>query len=289
MPGDCCGLSGRREVRPQNVVILAAALAGCGRTSLDGQGVGGMWSGSQGSTGSSAGAAGSLCDPAGIRVCHDPECPVIPGECPPLGCTPAANLETGAPEQAGVCWLDIPTFLSEPCIACNDGEVCVHRSPTELICVPFAVCDSLAKLGAPTVCRYADKSPFTDAPPASGPCPPGQSGILCDGGCGPCNDSPPLHLFRCVGRSATRPHGLCVETASGTPNLGFRCSYAPDGSPIQACPTKLGELCAVFSVGPPDDIVAQSFGICVPGTECVAAATAMPLRCLDANGSNQAM
>jgi hypothetical protein len=263
-----------------SAAALATVLTSCGaRSSISGDGGAATGQTSASSSASTTGAGGP-CTVDGIRLCKNPECTIPAGACPGLGCTPAADRETGMPEEAGVCWADVPNFLTESCTACKDGEVCVHRSPTELFCVPFDVCDRLYKLGATTACRYADKTPFTDAPLESGAsCPLGMTNLLCGGACGACKITYP---WACVGRSATRPFGVCVSAFSVN-QPPFLCSYDATGKPIQPC--TLG-WCAVFDNPAPDNVISQRFGVCMPGNDCVSASKGTPLKCLDAVGVN---
>jgi len=256
-------------------------MGACGaRSSLETSGPAGG-AGGVGSSKSSTGTA-ALCDPAGIRLCKNPECPLAPGACPGLGCTPSADRETGAPETTGVCWDDIPTFVTEQCSACKGDQVCVHRSSTELVCVPFAVCDALYKLGAGAACRYGDKSPFTDEPIAQSPvCPPGHDYQICGGACGDCLGTGG-YADRCVGRSASRPIGICTD---GMPYL---CSFKEDGTAIQPCADAVS-YCAIFKLAPPDDVYARLYGVCVGKAACVADAQVTPLLCLGSNGTDHAM
>lgn len=237
---------------------------------------------------SASGAGGSLptvdpCAPHGVRLCSEPECPLAVGACPGIGCTPAADRDTGVSDpDVGVCWLDIPTFLTEVCNGCDDGEVCLHRSPDELVCVPWEVCDSLYHFSAESVCRYADKSPFDDRPLAIGTCPAAAKEKLCGGGCGGCPKDG--GEYRCTGRSADRPHGICVRVIG--PTVFSPCSFGPAGDVLQAC--FHDDLCAVFDVAPPADVVARRFGVCLPKEDCLAKAALTPLHCFDQAGDDKA-
>lgn len=246
------------------VAVLALPLCstlGCGgRTDIDDQGS---------SAPDATVTSGPFeCEAEGIRFCgeHDLCPPFGFPECTGVGCTPAGDRSNQESLEIGVCWPDIPSWVNSPCIACDDGEVCVHDDASGLFCVPFGVCAKLWELGATTACRYADKSAFTNAPLAVSLSCPEPDNAFCGGACEPC----PLE-FPCVGRSATKPLGICVEAFGGI----YQCS-ASDPSP---CSTT-GDICALFRVDPADQPFADRFGVCVQSDVCAAASAAGLVDCL---------
>lgn len=212
--------------------------------------------------------SGPCATPEGVRICGgDRHCPwLVPPGCRGQGCTP-----TGAGEDTGVCWTDLPDKGDRLCAACEDGEVCAFRGTSELICVPQDVCSTLWIAGDTTGCRYADKSDYTDAPlpSPSGSCPGNLGGkfALCGGDCGGCPSTP------CVGRSPGRPFGICAW-----PDL-----LGPQGS-ISTCSVPPGAAscydhsasCAVFSVAAHDAPEARQYGLCLPASVCADASRSLP-------------
>ena len=256
---------------------VLAFFSGCSaRTGLD-DGTGGSGAPSSGSTGTLV--PEDLCEPDGIRVCHDPECPA-PQDCKGMGCTPASDRDSFVPSESGVCWTDIQDWPNEECFACPDGDACVHRGADELHCVPLSVCVSLAALGAANVCTYADKSPFTNQPLATSSTCPVRDHSVCGGICGDCASG-----FRCTGRSATRPYGLCAPLTA-IDKHPRTCSYEDSGPATVACAYQNNYYCAVHASG--NERLARKFGVCMQLGPCSSAAKAMPLHCLDPAGNEHA-
>jgi len=256
--------------RPLALAWLALLLGCSARTSLSNE-VGE----SVGDPSASAGAGGASCEPDGVRLCGAP-CPdpaAIP-DCPGDGCTPVAQRDSLVATDMGLCWPDLNDWVNAPCIACREGEVCVHRADGGLWCVPRGVCDALYAFGEVDVCRYVDKTPYTGAPLAGAPgCLDGVA--LCGGGCGPC--VPGDH---CAGRSASQAFGICVNSLISDPT---QCSPTLPNL-RDACHPDL-ELCAAFITEPEDQALANEYGICVDRDRCLIAAGAGILRCFDGAGS----
>lgn len=189
----------------------------------------------------------------GVRLCGA-GCPAIPApDCPGRGCTQAYNLD-GSPSAGGVCWTDRADKGARPCGECAWDEVCIHRSPTELVCASRAVCDALSDLGARDVCRYADLSPYDGRPFAvPGPCPIRTTlSELCGGECGMCRES--VGPAYCVGRSSRHPFGLCNHPGINWEN--------PDTCSV------CGGTCAVFETPGVDPALAWAYGPCIPIQDC---------------------
>lgn len=186
--------------------------------------------------------------------------------CPPVGCTAVGDRESLAAEPAGVCWPDIDHWVSQSCIACEPGDVCVTRSAGGLFCVPFELCHALELLGAGDSCRFADKSAFDDRPLAKALCPdvPG----ICSEDCERCQLGD-----HCTGRSSSQPFGLCVRGAAEA-----------RGCDAAAADCFSFELCASFVVPSADQPVADAFGVCVRSEDCLGAASMGVVRCYDKQG-----
>jgi hypothetical protein len=228
--------------------------------------------------------ANRSCSVDGIRICGG-DCPWLdPPACPGYGCTPALNRVTFNQEIAGVCWADMGD--AELCQSCADGEVCVQRSTSQLLCTGIDVCNALIRLGAGDACRYADKSAYTGAALATpvGPCPSTTPGALCGGACGQC---PSWTYDHCTGRSFDRPWGVCpyLKLTGGTrqPDDVDSCAVDASGRWVRPCelPTILNgpypeeeARCLVFDVAPADMEAARAWGLCSPRSVCQAAAHA---------------
>jgi len=205
----------------------------------------------------------------GVRLCG-------PG-CPPVGtpdcCTAVHDRSSGAALDAGICWLDLPDKGQRECAACQDGEVCVHRSKDSLVCVPRDLCDALTNLGAQDACRFADKTPFDGRPLARPPtdC-PYLVGYhwLCGGGCGDC----PKGI--CTGRSADRAWGICMyPTGLGrqTPDNVQVCSS-------RASCTQSNSACIVYMLpSAADQSVANQYGFCADFKRCLSVNGYSPAYC----------
>jgi hypothetical protein len=213
------------------------------------------------------------CAPEGVRLCGGPCPPPEAIDCAGDGCTPTAHRDDLSPADMGVCWPDLDAWVSSPCIACEEDEACLHRAAGGLWCVPREVCSTLFAMGRADLCRYPDKTPFTDQPLAEAPGCPAVDTTLCGGGCGECA---PFDF--CVGRSATRPFGLCVDNVSGP----TQCS--PDDPTLQGACYELLEYCATFRTEPADQGVANQYGVCEPEERCLAAAAAGVVACYDIYG-----
>ena len=238
-----------------------------------------------------------LCDPAGVHLCGE-GCPWLAtpdaatpadasGICPGYGClSPEDTLSFAPVAEAGVCWAESEATAKYLCGTCNDGEVCVQRSPSELVCVAEDVCRALWTLGVRDVCRYADFRPYDGRalPEATASCPiiTGATGpqVICAATCPPCPNSE-----RCVGRSPDHPFGLCNNQLLG---LGD-----PQPSDFQTCgacfaslPPTADWVCAVFDTAPADEAAARAGGFCMPRKDCLTASAALPggASCFDRSG-----
>lgn len=205
----------------------------------------------------------------GVRLCG-------PG-CPPVGtpdcCTAVHDRSSGSALNAGLCWLDLPDVGQRECAACQDGEVCVHRSKDSLVCVPRALCDALTDLGAQQACRYADKTPFDGRPLAKPPtiCPYLVAyHWLCGGGCGDCLKG------ICTGRSADRAWGICMYPTSvdlHTPDNVEVCSSRSN------C-TQSSSACVVYTLSSAaDQTVADQYGFCTDFKRCLSVNGYSPAYC----------
>lgn len=275
------------------LALLALALAGCGgRVEVDGapgSGVGGGAAGGA-SSGGADGAGGFAPHPEcaaaeGTRICGGASCPWLePPDCLGYGCTPALTRDALAPSDGGVCWADLPGAGAELCYGCPEGQLCIHRTAEQLVCVPAGVCEALWDLGVRDVCRYTDKSPYDHQPiPSAGSECPGDAGYpLCGGGCPSCGDG------RCNGRSPSRPFGICARPSDPGDNqvsspIRF-CS--PDGkTPNERACWAHDWACAVFDPSGLDPI-ARRYGTCLGIESCLRVAKHLPggLSCFDSEG-----
>jgi hypothetical protein len=272
------------------VLLLHSLLTPCcgGRVELDGvpgSGVGGGAGGAS-STTEDPGAGGFAPHPEcaaadGTRICGGSNCPWLePPECLGYGCAPAISHNTLKPSDGGVCWADLPDAAAELCYGCREGELCIHRTPDQLVCVPREVCEALWDLGVRDVCRYADKTPYDHQPIPSAPsnaCPGGQDTMICGGGCGSCGFS-----TRCIGRSPSHPYGLCAGFESKTDTL---LSCSPDAATMHKRSCQPDWACAIFDTsgsGP----IARRYGICNSIDACLDAAKHLPggVSCYDSAG-----
>jgi len=234
----------------------------------------------------------SPCAAGGVRLCGG-SCPSLsPPECPGYGCTQVLDRTTFTPLGIGVCWADLGDEVQ--CAACKDGDACVQRAADRLVCVPFAVCEKLASLGAGSACRYADKSGYDGKPLASptGTCPSAVEAALCGGPCGAC----PKWTLGCSGRSSTRPFGVCPYTFSGydsDPRNVEGCSVASDGHWLRPCtlmtilngPRPMEPArCLIFDVPTLDLEAARRWGLCSPQSVCKGAAIQGSVHCYRSDG-----
>ncbi len=102
---------------------------------------------------------------------------------------------------------------------CADDRVCVQDDVFGAgFCVAESVCDEAARVGFPLTCSWSDGTPRVH-PATSAECPrarhPGSP--FCGPGCDRCpgyaTRDPPLR-GSCVGRSDTRPIGICIPPAN---------------------------------------------------------------------------
>lgn len=281
----------RRALRTA-LLLLGSLAVGCGgRVELDGvpgSGVGGGPAGSS-STTSDPGAGGFAPHPEcaaadGTRICGGASCPWLePPECLGYGCTPALTRDALEASDGGVCWADLPSAAAELCYGCREGELCIHRTPDQLVCVPKEVCEALWDLGVRDVCRYTDKTPYDHQPIPSAPsaeCPGGMKWPICGGGCPPCGDG------RCVGRSPTHIFGVCAwfEHWTGTTD-DVVASCSPDAATERERSCQLDWACAVFEtldINP----IARRYGTCSSIDACLHAAKYLPggVSCFDSAG-----
>jgi hypothetical protein len=184
----------------------------------------------------------------------------------------------------------VPGKAVEQCVACADGEVCVQRTPEQLVCVSPGVCEALWDLGARDVCRYADKSGYdhTPLPTPEGPCPGGDASrsMICGGACGDCGQD----FLRCTGRSPLHPFGVCARSnaLSGfDPAEVKSCSLDDQGHATQGCkPLKFDAYCLVYDVPEADRTAARRWGVCIETMICTSIAQVLPggARCYDDSG-----
>lgn len=263
--------------RPWYLALCAATALACGgRTPL----LGGFPDAAASTDGATdapceeGGPSGGPCATLdGVRICggvHN--CPWLsPPICAGHGCTPAGDTDA----DAGVCWSDLTDKGSRLCDACNDGEVCIFRDATTLVCAPPDLCQLVWNDGDTTSCRYADKSAYTNEPlpEPSGACPDNLGApsprVLCGGACGDCGDP----NVPCVGRSPGRPFGICPSLTYGPQPGVATCSIAP--SNIRHCPNATDE-CAVFQVDSANQTLADEHGLCLWGPYCERAKAVYP-------------
>jgi hypothetical protein len=264
---------------PRGVVAAAVVAAGAiaiaaacaGRTGEDASGgaAGAGGAGGSGGQGGVGALGGSTCLTAeGVRLCggEHGECGALSNDqCPGGGCAFPFDRERGGDAVAGLCFSDLPDAASRPCLACNDGEVCIERKPGELYCVPESVCARLWLLGARGICRYADLAAYDGRPlPVLAECPTLDSEArLCGGPCPECTWSPP----RCVGRSPDHPQGFCHSSASSW------CALDAKGW-VKECAKE--ELCGVFRHADDDSTAARLHGRCFYPDRCLALAQLLP-------------
>lgn len=211
------------------------------------------------------------CEPAGIRICGMEGCPPLRFEgCPGVGCTETADRDTGALLAGGICWPDIDEFANASCTVCPDGQACAHRADGGLICVPFEVCAELYETGSTEACRYADKSPFTNEPFATGgTCLPSTPQALCG------NECDCVSAYGCTGRSATQPLGVCIDPLTD----GDGCTAADPTTCFESL-----QYCAIFNVDGASQGVADKYGFCLDQERCLVAAAAGVVSCYDHQG-----
>ena len=261
--------------KPLTAVVAAIAIAaGCGgRTGLGGA--------STPSDASAESGPSGPCEIDGVRLCGG-SCPALDNsQCPGRGCT------TPQDSSVGICWSDMSDGEgTDACNACRDGDACVQRDATDLVCAPFDLCAGLAARGNASACRYADKSPFSGSSLLSpgSTCPVDKPGTLCGGACGDC---PSWTLQRCTGRSASRPFGVCprviVENTFDPADVAA-CSVDTSGNAVVACPVPemydppKGKpepaVCMVFAGG--DEHDARAYGLCMPKSDCQTINTGLP-------------
>jgi hypothetical protein len=272
--------------------VVALAVGCGGRVELDGAPglAGGGGAQATNSSSSQHGTGGFTphepCTAAdGTRVCGgDASCPWLGApECLGYGCTSALDRDSLEASAAGVCWADLPTTGIELCYGCREGDLCLHRTAEQLICVPAAVCEALWDLGVTDVCRYSDKTPYDHQPlpSLSGDCPGGsKEGTICGGSCPPCHTED-----RCSGRSPTHPYGVCAGLeVHGDPNQPvYRCS--PDGKDTTERVCQDDWACMVYDQ-PTSTPLARRYGICKGMERCLHAAKYLPggVSCYDAAG-----
>lgn len=120
-------------------VGVALAIACGGRIGDDDAVDGGPMAGGGGTGATGIGGSGrvgaiggSTCRTAeGVRLCGGPnaECSWLDTDTCPGGCVRPYDRDLGGDALAGVCFSDLPDNGSRPCLACEDGEVCVERAP----------------------------------------------------------------------------------------------------------------------------------------------------------------
>ena len=210
--------------------------------------------------------APGACAAEGVRFCG--------GDCGP--CDDASCIVPRAPDgqvaDVAVCFRDLADRGERVCSACGDGEACLYRSPRQLVCVPDAVCQALAARGAAHLCRFSDKSAYDAERPiasTSADCP---HPSLCGGCCGDCELG-----GACVGRSPTRPFGVCADREGERPFWRQSCAVLRhrDGD-LQEYPVIAN--CAVFTGPEIDPEVALLNGLSVPNCDEVVSA-GYPVEC----------
>jgi hypothetical protein len=276
-----------RSLGPLAVLV---ALWSCGGR------VGGASAPADGTVGPDGGSAPGSASPqscvaGGVRLCGG-ACKWLDGAtCPPSGCEAISGLG-GETSAAGVCWSDDPE-ATVSCATCADGDACLQRSSSALVCVPADVCYSLWREGYQNVCRYADKAAFDDRPlPVATGCPAGAPPVVCGGDCPACGSSLGT---RCIGRSPDHPFGLCAELENDSnpadPGLLRTCSLVGNkyrvGCPWGGSSSAPSYSCAVFRTGPADQAAAKAAGLCMRAEACQAAAVTLPggLDCYGENGT----
>jgi hypothetical protein len=221
------------------------------------------------------------CRIAGARVCGG-GCPSLSdAECPG-GCTAAHDRQSKEPLGVRLCWSDLKTgYGVDACDACRDGDVCIQRDRTRLVCAPESLCAGLWGRGATTGCRYADKTLYDGSALLASPstCATKIIGGQCGGGCGPCAQIPTVLSGICTGRSATRSVGVCSYLsggAPGDPRAIHTCAWQA-GKWLRTCPSTITTgsgmqkaTCLVFDAGIETMTVASLYGLCVPASVCSA-------------------
>ncbi len=275
------------------LVVACGARADISNESIPGSGLGAADAGFEVST---DGAPLDLCDPDGVRLCGD-GCPdlITPDSstfdieagnvCLGYGCLPTKDIQHFTSQSAGVCWADAQSIAKYPCGTCNDGEVCVQKSPSDLVCMPEDVCRALWTLGVRDVCRYADFHPYDGRPVAT----PAQAcpfvakdgpQRVCSGACPPCPG-----VERCVGRSPDHPFGLCRDDFVG----GLEpqpSAFPPCKTCLATLPSDAGYGCAVFD-GSDNAALAHAGGFCMPVKDCLQIGKLFPggMSCYDGSGN----
>lgn len=139
-----------------------------------------------------------------------------------------------------------------------DGEVYVAVDPSfssagAWYAYPYEVGALFANNGGAARVRYADWTPWNDAPlPLSNVCPTFSDFRICGGNCAIC-----LTLEDCTGRSPNHPYGLCV-------GAGCRISTVDGG--WYGCGA--GESCLVFQSSTDGQPLANLAGFCFDNSTC---------------------
>jgi hypothetical protein len=209
--------------------------------------------------------APNLCVAGGARLCG--------GECGP--CDDTSCLVPRSPEgqvaDVAVCFGDLADRGDRLCSVCGDGEACLYRSPRQLVCVPDELCQALAARGAAHLCRFTDKSSYDAERPiasTSAECP---HPSLCGGCCGDCEQG-----GACVGRSPTRPFGVCADREGPRPLWRQACAVV-DHYGLQGYPVGFGD-CMAFVGADVDREAALTSGLVVPNCDELVAA-GYPVEC----------
>jgi hypothetical protein len=264
-------------------LALAAACGGA-RSDINDPGTGGIDT-------SSDGGPLNACAPAGVRLCGA-GCPElleadaanevdVANVCPGYGCLRADSTTDFTPSAAGVCWADATADARYACGECPDGDVCLQKSTSELVCVPEDVCRALWLLGVRDVCRYADFAPYDDrpVPQSTSTCPlPPSPHLLCGGQCGNCDVG-----VQCVGRSPDHPFGVCrnidIHLPTPQPSDFMSCDECLASTPQYAT-----WACAVFDGSAPLSTREQG-GFCLELGDCLAVGGSIPggASCYDAS------
>jgi hypothetical protein len=246
--------------------------------------------GADAAAGDDADASSTPCSAGGVRICGM-GCPTLDTTSCPGGCQPVSTL-SGGDAGISVCWSDDPS-ADVLCSVCSDGQACLQRTPSSLVCVPLDLCAHLWDIGVRDVCRYADKSTYDDEPLATpSGCPADATILVCGGTCTGCPD--PGSANRCVGRSPNHPFGICPpDDGAADPNDPSSiavCSFTNDGYTVPCVQPGSPDgpvSCAVFQTPASDESVARLYGLCIDQGLCTQMATDFPggLQCYDAGGN----